>query len=125
MNELDRKIREALSEEEAELFDEFGREQSVAEMLIESFQGRHRWINIYGAIWMVVFLVAGVYSAVQMFSVAEVTAMLKWAVGVILCAHIVAMFKVWYWLEIQKNALAREVKRLELQVAHLSRRRKE
>jgi uncharacterized membrane protein YciS (DUF1049 family) len=71
---------------------------------------------------MVVFLIAGVYSAVQMFSAAEVTAMLKWAVGVILCGHVVAMLKIWYWLEMQKNSLTREIKRLELQIATLSNR---
>jgi len=32
----------------------------------------------------------------------------------------VAMVKVWFWLELQKNAIVREVKRLEVQVASLA-----
>jgi hypothetical protein len=31
-----------------------------------------------------------------------------------------ALVKVWFWMELQKNAIVREVKRLELQVASLA-----
>jgi hypothetical protein len=31
-----------------------------------------------------------------------------------------ALIKVWFWLELQKNAIVREVKRLEVQVASLA-----
>ena len=30
------------------------------------------------------------------------------------------MIKVWFWMEIQKNAIVREIKRVELQVANLA-----
>jgi hypothetical protein len=30
------------------------------------------------------------------------------------------LVKVWFWLELQKNAIVREVKRLEVQVASIS-----
>ena len=29
--------------------------------------------------------------------------------------------KIWFWMEIQRNSVVREIKRLELQVANLSR----
>jgi hypothetical protein len=35
------------------------------------------------------------------------------------------MMKIWYWLELNKNAVTREIKRLELQVARLSARMRE
>lgn len=45
-----------------------------------------------------------------------------WATGFVVCAIAIAMMKVWYWLELNKNSLAREIKRLELELANLSRR---
>ena len=40
MSELDKKIREALRKEDAELFDEFGGEPGVFEMLRRRFRAR-------------------------------------------------------------------------------------
>ena len=46
--------------------------------------------------------------------------------GEILCATIflfgmlgIGQMKMWYWMQMNRNALAREIKRLELQVATL------
>ena len=36
-------------------------------------------------------------------------------------AILIAMSKIWYWMELNRNSLAREVKRLELEVALMSR----
>jgi len=33
----------------------------------------------------------------------------------------IAMLKLWFWLEIQRLFVTREIKRLELQIANLSR----
>jgi hypothetical protein len=34
----------------------------------------------------------------------------------------VAILKIWFWMEMHKNAVLREVKRLELQIARLAAR---
>ena len=50
MNELDKKIKEALRKEDAELFDEIGDEPSLFEMCMESFRGRNRWMAVHTTI---------------------------------------------------------------------------
>lgn len=125
MNELDKKIQEALRDEDAEIFAEFGGEPSIFEMLMETFRGRHRWLNILGAFWMLVFLVLGVLSAIKFFNAQETRGMLMWAGATIICTSCVSMLKVWYWMELHNNGLTREIKRLELQIARLAGRIKD
>ena len=122
MNELDRKIQEALRKEDAELFEDFGEEPSVFEMLIETCRGRRRWLNILGAFWTLVFLVLGILAAVKFFNAEATREIVMWAAACILCMSAVSMLKVWYFLEMQRNAITREIKRLELQIARLAGR---
>ena len=125
MNELDKKIQEALRAEDAELFKDFAEEPSVFEMLMETCRGRHRWLNILGAFWTLVFLVLGVVAAVKFFSAEGTRDIVMWAAACIVCVSAVSMLKIWYFLEMNKNSVTREIKRLELQIARLAARIKD
>jgi hypothetical protein len=46
--------------------------------------------------------------------------MLRWGAASALACAGVALVKVWFWMELQRNAVMPEVKRLELQVASLA-----
>ena len=122
MNELDKKIRDALREEDAEIFDDIGGEPSMLEMVFETFRGKHRWLVLLTMFWTLVFFVLGVLSAVQFFTREDAREMLLWAIGFIFCMSAVSMLKVWFWMELNKNAITREIKRLELQIARLAAR---
>ena len=125
MNELDKKIQEALRAEDAELFKDFAEEPSVFEMLMETCRGRHRWLNILGAFWTLVFLVLGIIAAVKFFSAEGTRDIVMWAAACIVCVSAVSMLKIWYFLEMNKNSVTREIKRLELQIARLAARIKD
>ncbi len=120
MNELDKKIQEALRAEDAELFKDYAEEPSVFEMLMETCRGRHRWLNILGAFWTLVFLVLGIVAAVKFFSAEGTRDIVMWAAACIVCVSAVSMLKIWYFLEMNKNSVTREIKRLELQIARLA-----
>ena len=125
MNELDKTIQEALRKEDAELFADFGGEQSIFEMLMETFRGRHRWLVFLTMFWTIVFLVLGVLSVIRFFRADEMRDMLMWAGATAFFLSGVTMMKVWYWMELNKNAVTREIKRLELQIARLAGRIKD
>ncbi len=125
MNELDKKIREALREEDAEIFEDFGGEPSMLDMVIDIYRGRHRWLVLLTTFWALVFFVLGILSAVKFFTTEEPRDMLLWAIGFIFCMSAVSMLKVWFWMELNKNAITREIKRLELQIARLAARIKD
>ena len=125
MSDLDDKIREALNKEDAELFENFGSEVSVYEMLMETFRGRHRWLSILGVFWGIVFMVLGVLSGINFFKAEATRDIVVWASATAFCLMAVSMMKIWYWMELNKNAVTREVKRLELQIARLAARLKD
>ena len=122
MNELNKKIKEALREEDAEIFEEFGSEPSIFEMLMDTFRGRHRWLVFLTMFWTIVFLVLGVLSVIRFFRAEELRDLLMWAAASAFLLSGVSMMKVWFWMELNKNAITREIKRLELQIARLAGR---
>jgi hypothetical protein len=120
MNELDKRIREALAAEDEELVSDFDDEQSMFQMIADSFRGRHRWLVVL--VWIAVIVYCGLmlFSALRFFAVDEIREMLLWGglFGFSLLA--VTACKIWYWMELNKNAVTREVKRVELQIARLA-----
>lgn len=122
MNELDRNIREALRKEEVDMAEAFAGEPSMFELMMDTFRGRHRKLVWLTTVWMFVFLVLAIVSAIRFFDTEDTRLMLTWAVAFMFCMSAVSMLKVWWWMEMNKNAITREVKRLELQIARLSGR---
>ncbi len=125
MNVLDDNIREALQQEDAELFEDVGGEPSIFEMLMETFRGRQRWLVFLMMFWTIVFLVLGVLSVIRFFRAEETRDMLMWAAASAFLVSGVSMMKVWFWMELNKNAITREITRLELQIARLTGRMKD
>lgn len=125
MKDLDKKIQEALRKEDADLFEEFAGEPSMYEMIMETFRGKYRWMAVVAVFYTIVFIALFIFSAIRFFGAEETREMLMWAALCILCWFAVFVMKVWYWMELNKNALMREIKRLELQIARLAGRIKE
>ena len=63
-----------------------------------------------------------IYCIVQFFEVETTKELLKWGFGSIMFVLGVSMLKVFTWMQMDKNALLREMKRLELQIASLAGR---
>jgi hypothetical protein len=120
MNDLDQAIRQSLSAEDAALLDRLGADQALHRQVLATFEGRLRWFNVAGWIaGFVLFVVASVL-AWRFVQAEELRDMLRWGAASALAFTGLALIKVWFWLELQKNAMLREVKRLEVQVASLA-----
>lgn len=125
MKELDDKIRAALRKEDADVFDDLGGEPSMFTLVMDTFRGRHRWLVVLSVFWSLVFMVLSIVSAVKFFKTEDPRDMMMWALGFIFCMSAVSMMKLWFWMELSKNAIMREIKRVELQIARLAGRIKE
>ena len=117
MNRTDDAIRRALAAEEPQRPDD----PPMLEQIIDSFRGRNRWLVSY--IWLYTFAFAALtlYAVYRFANAAEVTETVSWGVGILFFALNIAMAKIWYWMELNKNVLTRELKRMELQLAELAR----
>ena len=120
MNDVDRAIRQSLTAEDAELFDRLSLDQSLRQQVLATFEGQLRWMNAAG--WIAGFVLFGAASVMAWWFVnaPRLEEMLQWAAGSALAFAGLALVKVWFWMELQKNDIVREVKRLEVQVASLA-----
>ena len=120
MSDVDRAIRQSLSAEDAELFDRLSLDQSLRQQVLATFEGQLRWMNVAG--WIAGFVLFGVAAVMawRFVQASSTQEMLRWGGGSALAFAGLGLVKVWFWMEMQKNAIMREVKRLELQVASLA-----
>lgn len=122
MSNLDRAIREALSKEDAEFLARFDGQSTPVGEVLDTFKGQWALMNTFAAFISVALFGAFVYFVWQMLSAVEVRDVVLWSVGAIIAMLGVAMLKMYFWMEMNKNVVLREVKRLELQVARLAAR---
>lgn len=118
---IDTLIKETLTEEEAKFYENLD-EQNVLEMIGGLFQGKNKWLLILMNLVTVIFFGLFVYCLIQFFNVEATKDLLKWGLGSIVFLLGVSMLKIFAWMQMDKNAIIRELKRLELQVLSLSGR---
>ena len=69
-----------------------------------------------------VFFALFISCVVQFFEVETTKELLKWGIGSLVFLFGVSMLKVFAWMQMDKNALLSELKRLALQLSSLSGR---
>ena len=120
MNNLDEKLRQALRDQDEQLWQQYSEQPALHEMVIETFRGRHRWLVVM-VFCSIAVLVALLFVCGYKFYQAEaIHDQITWATSFLTLFIWIAMLKIWYWLELNKNSVTREVKRLELQIAKLN-----
>ena len=117
--EVDTLIKEALTEEEAKFYDALD-EQNLFQMFGGVFDGKNKWIVIMMNIVNLIVLGIFIYCIVQFFNTEVTNELIKWSIAGILCVLMLSMLKLYIWMQMDKNSIIRELKRLELQVSTLS-----
>lgn len=114
MNALDREGREAVvpPAEEPPLWGQ----------VTDMFRGRLRWVSWLVAAGGLAFTVFTVVSVVCFFRAESPKEMLAWAGGFGLGLIAVSFSRLWFWLLFHRNAVLREVRRVERQLARLEGR---
>ncbi len=115
---IDDLIQQALSKEEAEFYDSLD-EQNLFDQWINLYKGKFKWWTILITVVMIVFLGVSVYSLVQFMSAGSIEEMLKWGAALFFSLMATGMMKLYGWMQMDKYALMREIKRLELQISLL------
>jgi len=119
MEDIDQLIKDTLTQEEAKFYDELN-EQNVLGMLGGLFQGKNAWLLVIMNIMIVIFFALFVYCVIQFFNTDVTNELIKWGIGSFVFLMAVSMLKIFAWMQMDKNALLREMKRLELQVSSLA-----
>lgn len=124
MEDIDKLIKETLTQEEAKFYDEL-EEQNLFQMLGGLFRGKNSWLVLIMNVMNALVFGLLIYCIIQTFDVENTNDLILWVGAVILCFLTMSMLKIYMWMQMHKNALVREIKRLELQVSSLSGRMSE
>jgi len=77
------------------------------------------WLASLMTVLNILIFALFIYCAIQFFNTEETNELIRWSVAGFLCWSFPAMIKLYIWMQMNKNDVLRELKRLELQIAVL------
>jgi hypothetical protein len=119
MSDFEKELRDELRRANGGDYDP-RREETLRGMLLSTFRGRTWWMSLVAWIYILLFTGLAVFAAVRFFQVEGDRQMLLYATVFVAAIIIAAITKIWYWMLINRNAVQREVKRLEIRIAELA-----
>ena len=119
IEKIDEIIKEALTQEEAKFYDDLD-EQGLWKKIGGLFRGKNAWFFIMMNILNLIMLGLAVYCIIQFFSTESTNDLIKWSMAFFFCAMMMSMLKLYAWMQMDKNSIIRELKRLEFQLSILS-----
>lgn len=122
MSDIDDKILAALDRDERELIEPYVKPLGFFGMFNLPFRGNLGPIVVAAFVFMLVAFGMLVYSAFRFFPEAALVPKLNWlAIGLTMLIML-GLLRLWYFQEMARLSIIREVKRLELQVSLLSKK---
>jgi Family of unknown function (DUF6768) len=121
MTEFDEKLKEALAGDDGPA-SELGREQSLFGQVASVFKSRQRWLIIYAMVLTVALMALAVWSILGLLEADDFRTHILYGLGAAFSLISVAMLKIWFFMQMNRNAVLREIVRLQIQVAELSQK---
>ena len=119
MSNLDDDIRKVL--DNGETLCDLEKEAGLFGQLAGIFRGKMRCWSILVIIETVVVLVLIVLAVGEFFHAEDTKSQIFYATGVLLLGMIYLTLKLWGWMQMNRYALQREIKRLELRILELGK----
>jgi len=117
--QIDELIKEALTEEEAVFYDQL-EEENLFGKILRAHGGKTGWLVTVMTVMHILIFILLIFCAVQFFETTDTRLMLQWGAGGFACIITACMLKLYIWMQMDKNSILRELKRVELQIAALS-----
>jgi len=118
MNELDDKIRAALSEQDQALMAHF-EEQGLFGQLGSLFKGKLAWLSIVTLFIGTILTFVAIYAIWKFVTTDDLASMIRWGGLAWIAGVSQMMIKLWSWMRMETNRTLREIKRLELQIIRM------
>lgn len=116
---IDEKIKNELEREDAALNTASSDSQGMFNMVVSAYQGGlGRWMILVTIVTLAVTALL-FWSGYQFFTAASLSEQVHWGFCMLASLFIQVSLKQWTWMEMNRNSLLREIKRLELTVERL------
>jgi uncharacterized membrane protein (DUF485 family) len=120
MNDLNTKILQAMNDTDRANTKLDEENADALDLIKQSFHGKFRLTFIFVTLLQLVFAGIAAYAAYQLLNVSDVGSKIEWAVAVIAFVTAFAIARVYFFLELNRLSVLREVKRVELQMAAIA-----
>jgi len=121
MTNVDDTIRKALRAEDDDLLKDLA-EPGIMDRMTTAMRKGPRWTTAFVLLIGLVLHAVLIWFAVMFFTATETRAMIGWATGFLFVTIFIVAMKIWFWMQMEKYVVLRELKRLEAQVAQLAER---
>jgi uncharacterized membrane protein (DUF106 family) len=119
MKNINQKILEALQDDKAA--HEFSEEQANALQLIgQSFKGTFRLTFVVVVSLQLMFAGLAIYCAYHLVNELDIGLKINWLAGTLSTVVAFAIARIWFFMELNRLSVIREVKRVELQISLLA-----
>lgn len=119
MEEIDYIIKETLTKEEAKFYESL-EEPGLIGQIGGIFKGKLGWLVVVMNIVVIIAFASFIYCLYRFLNTEATNELIKWGLAGFICLMITSMLKVFGWLQMEKNSLLRELKRLEFQISILT-----
>jgi hypothetical protein len=120
MESIDERIQKAFSSEDRAFLEQMNADGSFYRDLSDMFRGHMRWLNVLAWCLALALFAVAVVCGWQFATQTDPRSMQLWGLGTLLAFIALGMIKLWFWMELQKTVVVREIKRVELQIASLT-----
>jgi hypothetical protein len=86
----------------------------------EVYKGQLGWLAMVMNFIMVLLFILVIYSLINFWKAPETLEMIRWSVVGVISLLAIGILKLYFWMQMDKNDLKRELKRIELQIAVLN-----
>ncbi len=121
MTNIDDEIRAVLSAEEMAELENLTGEQGIFDMIGDSFRSKMRYWVLFLWAYMLTAFGFAVWATVRFLQATEPKELAVWAGLWLILVLAIMLGKIWYWMDVNKNTVVRELKRVELQIAFLAK----
>lgn len=97
-------------------------ERSLFGMMMRVFTGGLRYWAAVGMVMTLAFTALTVWSGYEFFVAADAYTRIFWGVLAVIGFQATQALKLWFWMEMNRQATLREIKRVEIEVARLRER---
>jgi hypothetical protein len=123
MDKLDKMIAETLDDEDRQILERIGQEQSYVGMTLDLFRGKVGLLNAALLFGQLLFSVIGVYAAIKCFTVTDTIEVVRYGFTATVALIFAAFSKMGLFPALQANRMLRAIKHLEMQIALMSVKR--
>lgn len=117
--EIDKLIEESLNKDEAKFYHEL-EEEGLFKQWGGLYTGKLKGWAILTTVVQLILTVATFYFGYQFFTATETGELFKLGGIFFIIFSATSMMKLWHWMQMDKNSILREMKRMEFQIAVLS-----